>query len=80
MSTFLLAGFIALYLYCTHQDVYLLVRGLSTALVVVSTADLLRFASRRFERFYERILGFLMRESEKVRFGQMVKYAALHAY
>jgi hypothetical protein len=41
--------------------------GIGSALAVVSTADVLRFMSRRIERRYESLLGFLMRESEKVR-------------
>jgi diacylglycerol kinase (CTP) len=38
-----------------------------SALAIIIPADLLRFRSRQFERTYERALGFLMRESEKVR-------------
>jgi hypothetical protein len=53
-------------MFVTHKDVYTIVKALSTALVVITTADLLRFSSRRFARTYERLLGFLMRESEKV--------------
>lgn len=50
----------------THQEVYTLVKALSYTLAVVSAADVLRFMSRRIERRYESLLGFLMRESEKV--------------
>jgi diacylglycerol kinase (CTP) len=42
------------------------VKSLWLALCVIVPADLLRFQSPRFERTYERVLGFLMRESEKV--------------
>lgn len=38
------------------------------ALAVIVPADLLRFKSSKFERLYERFLGFLMRDSEKVCF------------
>ena len=38
------------------------------ALAIIVPADILRFKSPKFERFYERFLGFLMRESEKVGF------------
>lgn len=37
------------------------------ALAIIVPADLLRFNSRRFARTYEKLLGFLMRESERVR-------------
>lgn len=37
------------------------------ALAVIVPADILRFKSPKFERLYERFLGFLMRESEKAR-------------
>lgn len=67
MPTFsMLPGFVVIYLYISHQDVYTIVKLLFRALVVITTFDLLRFASRRIERTYERLLGFLMRESEKV--------------
>lgn len=59
-------GFVGLYLYISHKDVFTIVKALSTALVIITSADLMRFASRRFERTYEKLLGFLMRESEKV--------------
>ena len=38
------------------------------ALAVIVPADILRFQSPKFERLYERCVGFLMRESEKVGF------------
>ena len=38
------------------------------ALAVIVPADILRFQSPKFERLYERCVGFLMRESEKVKF------------
>lgn len=66
MSTLRCTGFVGLYMYVTHKPVLPIVKALSTALVVITTADLLRFTSRRFARTYERLLGFLMRESEKV--------------
>ena len=39
------------------------------ALAVIVPADFLRFTSPNFERPYERFLGFLMREKEKVGFS-----------
>lgn len=67
-------GFLGLYLYVTHADVYILVKWLSRALVVITSVDVLRFASRRFERTYERLLGFLMRESEKTSWNGTIWY------
>ena len=40
---------------------------LSMALAVIVPLDILRLNSPPFERVYERCVGFLMRESEKVR-------------
>lgn len=40
---------------------------LSGALVIIGAADALRLRNAAFSRFYESILGPLMRESEKVR-------------
>ncbi|KAJ3512190.1 hypothetical protein NLJ89_g3660 [Agrocybe chaxingu] len=59
-------GFLTLYLYVCEGDVRTVVFVLWMALAVIVPADLLRFKSQRFERTYERFLGFLMRESEKV--------------
>lgn len=41
-------------------------RGLSIFLGIVITADVIRLNNDDFERIYEKVLGFLMRESEKV--------------
>ncbi|OAV97999.1 hypothetical protein PTTG_00204 [Puccinia triticina 1-1 BBBD Race 1] len=48
--------------------------GLSKALVVIVSADLLRFRSARFARFYESVLGFLMRPSEKNNWNGVIFY------
>lgn len=40
---------------------------LSGALAIISAADTLRLRNASFERFYEGVLGHLMRESEKAR-------------
>ena len=40
---------------------------LSSALGIIIPADVLRLNNAGFERFYEGCLGFLMRDSEKVR-------------
>ncbi|PPR01794.1 hypothetical protein CVT24_001690 [Panaeolus cyanescens] len=58
-------GFFTLYLYISESDPRNVVWVLWMALTIIAPADLLRFRSQRFERTYERVLGFLMRESEK---------------
>lgn len=63
---FVLAGFVTLYLYSTHGSPHYVVIVLSMALAVIVPADILRLNSPAFERVYERCVGFLMRESEKV--------------
>jgi len=55
-----------LYLYYSNGSPTPVILGLGTALVtVIAPADLIRLHSPRFEKIYERGLGFLMRESEK---------------
>lgn len=53
-------------LYFSRPDIAPIVYTLSGMLVVVLTADAFRLNYTPFERLYERVLGFLMRESEKV--------------
>jgi diacylglycerol kinase (CTP) len=60
-------GFYTVYLYISQGDVRTIIAVLWTALAVIVQAEILRFQSPKFERVYERCLGFLMRESEKVR-------------
>ena len=50
--------------------------ALSLALAIIIPADILRLNSTRFEWLFERCLGFLMRESEKVR--RVLLFALLH--
>ncbi|KAF8057065.1 hypothetical protein FPV67DRAFT_1658150 [Lyophyllum atratum] len=58
-------GFFTVYLYVSNGNVKNVVLVLWTALAVIVPADIVRLRSPRFERLYERFLGFLMRESEK---------------
>ena len=44
----------------------MLVKWLSRVLVLITTVDVVRFASDSFEQAYEKLVGFLMREKEKV--------------
>ena len=55
------------YLYAGEGDPNKVTVALWSALCIIYPADVLRFRSRRFARLYESLLGFLMRESEKVR-------------
>lgn len=63
-----------LHLYLSHHPLQKIVSGLSAFLGVVITADIIRLNSPRFERLYERVLGFLMRESEKKQVNGVVWY------
>lgn len=50
----------------SHPRVPTILYNSALALVVIVTADLVRFRSDRFEKFYESVLGLFMREEEKV--------------
>lgn len=60
-------GFVTLYLYASHGSPERVVIMLSSAMLIIIPADILRLNYTPFERTYEKFLGFLMRESEKVR-------------
>ena len=60
-------GFFTWYLYASKGNPRTVVYALSLALAIIIPADILRLNSTRFEWLFERCLGFLMRESEKVR-------------
>lgn len=62
-----MSGFLTTYLYISEGSVPRVVLVLWTALAVIVPADMLRLNSRRFASLYEKLLGFLMRESERVR-------------
>ncbi len=49
-------------------------RGLSVFLGVVITADVIRLNNPAFEKTYEKVLGALMRESEKKQVNGVVWY------
>lgn len=59
-------GVFVLPLYIYRFPLQPVIVSLSISLAVVATADLIRFRSKPFARNYERTLGFLMRDSEKV--------------
>ncbi|KAF8635687.1 hypothetical protein AX15_000312 [Amanita polypyramis BW_CC] len=58
-------GFVTLYLYMSKGSVRDTVLVLGSALAIIVPADIIRLRYPAFERLYERLLGFLMRESEK---------------
>ncbi|KAF8638839.1 hypothetical protein AX17_001897 [Amanita inopinata Kibby_2008] len=58
-------GFFTLYLYVSEGSVRNTVIMLWSALTIIVPADIIRLRFPAFERVYERVLGFLMRESEK---------------
>ncbi|KAI0323648.1 hypothetical protein GY45DRAFT_1264261 [Cubamyces sp. BRFM 1775] len=58
-------GFLTLYLYASNGNPRTVVYVLSAALAFIVPCDILRFRSARFEKLFERCVGFLMRESEK---------------
>jgi diacylglycerol kinase (CTP) len=57
---------VTLYLYASHGSPERVVVVLSSAMLIIVPADILRLNYPPFERTYERMVGFLMRESEKV--------------
>ena len=62
------AGFLTLYLYYSNGSPQKVVVALASGLAFIVPCDVLRLRSARFERLFEGTVGFLMRESEKVRF------------
>ena len=64
-----ISGFVTLYLYASHGSPERVIVVLSSALLIIVPADILRLNYPSFERSYEKVVGFLMRESEKVRYG-----------
>ncbi|SNX86551.1 related to HSD1 - ER membrane protein [Melanopsichium pennsylvanicum] len=78
-------GFMVLHLYLSGTNLNAIVRSLSYFLGIVVTADVIRLNNDDFERLYERVLGFLMRESEKDKVNGVVWYlvgviASLHFF
>ena len=56
-----------LYLYISEGNARTIILVLWMALAVIVPGDLLRFRFKGFTRKYEKLLGLLMRESERVR-------------
>lgn len=67
-------GFMVLHLYLSGTDLNVIVRNLSYFLGIVVTADVIRLNNDDFEKIYEKVLGFLMRESEKDKVNGVVWY------
>lgn len=66
ISSLSFVGFLVIPLYTTHTSPRRVVQVLSVAGAVISSVDYVRLRSPRFAVIYEKFLGFLMRESEKV--------------
>lgn len=67
-------GFVTLYLYASHGSPERVVVVLSSALLIIVPADILRLNYPPFERSYEKVVGFLMRESEKKQTNGVIWY------
>jgi len=67
-------GFLTLALYVNDYDAWPVVKILSGTLVFVTVNEFIRLRSSRFERLYEKAVGFLMRESEKGQINGVVWY------
>jgi len=67
-------GFLSLYLWLTNVVIINVIYSLSIALVIIVSADFLRFRSPPFARFYESVLGFLMRPSERHQYNGVIWY------
>lgn len=61
-------------MYLSASDLAFVERLMSTFLCIVVTADIIRLNYHPFELFYESVLGFLMRESEKTQVNGVVWY------
>ena len=70
--TTLETGFLTLTLYVSNQSPIPVIKSLSSALLFIGSCDYLRLRwpgpNSKFARVFERVAGFLMRESEKVCF------------
>ncbi|KAL4401359.1 Diacylglycerol kinase [Malassezia pachydermatis] len=69
-----ITGFVVLGLYVFKLDVNAVVRILFYMFLVIASADVLRLNSPAFERFYESVLGILMRSGEKERVNGVIWY------
>lgn len=70
-----MTGFLVLYLRAKNPHTILpLLKSLLTALVVITTTDVLRFNSRRFNLVYIQVCGPLMRQSEEKGWNGVIWY------
>ncbi|KAI0364389.1 hypothetical protein BV20DRAFT_1107531, partial [Pilatotrama ljubarskyi] len=72
-------GFLTLYLYASNGNPRNVVLALSLALAVIVPCNILRLRSLRFELWFERGVGFLMRESEKEHTDGVIWYCTSSA-
>lgn len=67
-------GLVTLYLYKNGATGTQIIRAITPCLAIVTAADILRFNNARFARLYERVLGPLMRASERHGWNGVIFY------
>ncbi|KAL5520671.1 DGK1 [Sanghuangporus sanghuang] len=67
-------GFLVVYLYKAHVSASTVAVVLSGACTLIASVDFVRLRSRQFAAVYEKIVGFLMRESEKDKINGVIWY------
>ncbi|KAL1743635.1 hypothetical protein HDZ31DRAFT_83261 [Schizophyllum fasciatum] len=67
-------GFFTIYLYVSQGTPVAVVRALWGALCIILPLDFVRFRYPKFERLYERVVGFLMRDCERDQINGVVWY------
>ncbi|BFZ63246.1 Diacylglycerol kinase [Saitoella coloradoensis] len=67
-------GFLALAMYCAGIEASSVTPSLLYSLVPIVAADWLRFHNQKFNNFYISVLGFLMRESERMGWNGVIWY------
>ncbi|KAH9828944.1 uncharacterized protein C8Q71DRAFT_799879 [Rhodofomes roseus] len=67
-------GFLTLYLYYSQGSPRTVVVALASGLAIIVPCDILRLRSARFERLFEKTVGFLMRESERNKTNGVIWY------
>ncbi|KAI4520234.1 hypothetical protein K525DRAFT_225725, partial [Schizophyllum commune Loenen D] len=67
-------GFFTIYLYVSQGTPVAVVRALWGAFCIILPLDFVRFRYPQFERLYERVVGFLMRDCERDQINGVVWY------
>jgi diacylglycerol kinase (CTP) len=61
-------------LWLSHPPIPKLLKIFGSMTLIIACADLLRFNNQQFERQYEKLLGFFMRESERHQVNGTIYY------